>query len=263
MRKEELAEVLGDINEKHIAEARAERGTKKPALVKWAAMAACLCLVVVGVWQMNADDSPNTATGGGADSVMPGGILIGTEDLGDKGGEFYREGVKVPLPEGTVESGEQDTELGDVLGTAADAPVQNETKLEDGEDEWNDLWGGSYLDANGSYVIWLTENTVENQKKVFERNPDLAKDSTVFKTADFSLAYLTEILKNISEGMQDGKLPYVIGAGVMEQINRVSVTMTRDDERATAVVSSFDTRGGAIEFHYASGNSTEDIAAVS
>lgn len=62
MRKEYFAEVLGDINEKHIAEARVERKAKRPVWVKWSAMAACLCLVVVGAfnipnWQSNPHDS--------------------------------------------------------------------------------------------------------------------------------------------------------------------------------------------------------------
>ena len=47
MRKEDFAEVLGDINEKHIVEARAERkAPKKSIWLKWGAMAACLCLVI-------------------------------------------------------------------------------------------------------------------------------------------------------------------------------------------------------------------------
>ncbi len=53
MRKEDFAETFGDINEKHILEARAERKAKKPVWVKWGAMAACLCLVAVGVWHSN------------------------------------------------------------------------------------------------------------------------------------------------------------------------------------------------------------------
>lgn len=85
------------------------------------------------------------------------------------------------------------------------------------------------------------------------------EDNAIFKTADFSLAYLTELLKNISGGMQDGKLPYVTSAGVMEQINRVSVTMTTDDEKAMATVSSFDTLGDAIEFHYGIGTIEESM----
>lgn len=46
MTNEKLYEVLGDINEKHINEARAYQKAKKPGWVKWGAMAACLCLVV-------------------------------------------------------------------------------------------------------------------------------------------------------------------------------------------------------------------------
>lgn len=48
MRKEDFAETFGDINEKHILEARADRKAKKPVWLKWAAMAACLCLVLCG-----------------------------------------------------------------------------------------------------------------------------------------------------------------------------------------------------------------------
>lgn len=46
MRTEDFAEVLGDISETHIVEARAERKAKKPVWIKWGAVAACLCLVV-------------------------------------------------------------------------------------------------------------------------------------------------------------------------------------------------------------------------
>lgn len=54
MKKEEFCQILGDISEKHIADARADRKTKKPALLKWGAIAACLCLVLVGACLFNA-----------------------------------------------------------------------------------------------------------------------------------------------------------------------------------------------------------------
>lgn len=58
MRKEDFAEVFGDINEKHIVDARADRKAKKPIWVKWGAMAACLCLVVgLAIPMMNNDIS--------------------------------------------------------------------------------------------------------------------------------------------------------------------------------------------------------------
>lgn len=69
MRKEEFAEVLGEISEKHILDARAERKAKKPVWVKWGAMVACLCLVVVGAFVVP------TLQGeyGGAGDPQPGG----------------------------------------------------------------------------------------------------------------------------------------------------------------------------------------------
>jgi uncharacterized protein YuzE len=52
MKKEEFAEVLGDINEKYIKEARTAKKSKTPTWVKWGAVAACLCLVAVGAVQL-------------------------------------------------------------------------------------------------------------------------------------------------------------------------------------------------------------------
>ena len=50
MRKEDFTELFGDINEKYILEARAKRKAGKTVFKKWAAVAACLCLVVVGIY---------------------------------------------------------------------------------------------------------------------------------------------------------------------------------------------------------------------
>ena len=50
MTNEKLYEVLGDINEKQVKEAREYRKAKKPVWLKWGVMAACLCLVVVGAF---------------------------------------------------------------------------------------------------------------------------------------------------------------------------------------------------------------------
>jgi hypothetical protein len=125
----------------------------------------------------------------------------------------------------------------------------------------NTIWGGSYMDENGHWVVWLTENTKENQQKVFEQNPDLPESTTTFKTADYSLAYLTQLMVDISEGMEDGKLPYVTTAALMEQDNRVAVTLTTDDADKVALIQRFDTIGGAIEIQYVA-DGTDDLTIV-
>ena len=48
MKKEEFCEVLGDINENYVKEARADYKVRKSGWIKWGAIAACLCLLVAG-----------------------------------------------------------------------------------------------------------------------------------------------------------------------------------------------------------------------
>lgn len=48
MTKENLYEILGDINENYVKEAEAIKKTRKPSWVKWGVMVACLCLVIIG-----------------------------------------------------------------------------------------------------------------------------------------------------------------------------------------------------------------------
>ena len=48
MKKEEFCEVLGDIDENYVKEARAVRKARKPGWMQWGAAAACLCLLVAG-----------------------------------------------------------------------------------------------------------------------------------------------------------------------------------------------------------------------
>jgi hypothetical protein len=117
------------------------------------------------------------------------------------------------------------------------------------------------MDEDGHWVVWLTENTKENQQKVFEQNPDLPESTTTFTTADYSLTYLTQLMADISEGMGDGKLPYVTTAALMEQDNRVEVTMTTDDADKVAMIQRFDTYGGAIEIRFSTARS-DDLTIV-
>lgn len=65
MRKEEFCEILGDIGEKHITEARAGRKAKKAAWIKWSGLAAGLCLVAFSALLVRHIGTP------GADIVIP------------------------------------------------------------------------------------------------------------------------------------------------------------------------------------------------
>lgn len=50
MKKEEFCELLGDINDNYVVEARAKRKVKKSMWLKWTGLAACLCLVIFGAF---------------------------------------------------------------------------------------------------------------------------------------------------------------------------------------------------------------------
>ena len=53
MKKEELFNIIGEVDEQKVAAAGMAMNTKKksrPVWVKWGAMAACLCLVIVGAF---------------------------------------------------------------------------------------------------------------------------------------------------------------------------------------------------------------------
>ena len=94
MTNEKLYEVLGDINEKYVSEARVYQKAKKPIGVKWGAIVACLCLMIpltafaIDIIQYNA----------AVDYLNSLGIVV--EDLSDYSHKEIKEAVK------TIDAGE-------------------------------------------------------------------------------------------------------------------------------------------------------------
>ena len=94
MTNEKLYEVLGNINEKYVSEARVYQKAKKPIWVKWGAIVACLCLMIpltafaIDIIQYNA----------AVDYLNSLGIVV--EDLSDYSHKEIKEAVK------TIDAGE-------------------------------------------------------------------------------------------------------------------------------------------------------------
>lgn len=239
MKEEKLLETMADIEEKYIIEARTENTKKKPPVwMKWVATAACLCLVIGAVMAMT---NKNKNEQGSGNYIAEGNV----QDFGQEEAVNEKEGTQETVSETDENS----------CFPEEDQPVQNEVNL---VKSYDDIWGGSYLDESGRWVVWLTENTVENQQMVFERNPDLTEDNVIFQTAKYSLAYLNEVMENISEGMMDGKLPYVTSAMLREQTNSIEVYLTTSDEDCVSRILSFDSIGGAIDIVYSDSNGMEE-----
>lgn len=75
MKKEEFCDVLGDINETYVRDARSPQRAKKPVWAKWGAMVACLALVLtVAIPQVRQQSS------GQGNTPQPGGIP-GTSEI--------------------------------------------------------------------------------------------------------------------------------------------------------------------------------------
>lgn len=118
------------------------------------------------------------------------------------------------------------------------------------------------MDETGRWVVWLTENTEENQKKVFERNPALQESNTIFKTADYSLDDLTDLMAVVSQAMGRDEFSFITTAALREERNRVEVTVTSDAPEDVEKVLAFDPLGGAIEIRYAAPDTVEPTKTV-
>ncbi len=144
------------------------------------------------------------------------------------------------------------------ISTGADVPVQD-TGVTGALMTFDAVWGGSFMNESGQWVVLLTEDTAENRSEVYRRNPTVAQGSILFQAADYSLAYLTQLMANISKAMGDGTLSVVTTAALREDTNRVEVTLSTQDTDAISRVQSFDTLGGAIVVRYGGSAVKEDM----
>lgn len=108
---------------------------------------------------------------------------------------------------------------------------------------YEEVWGGSYMDERGRWVVLLTKDTPENRQKVFDLNPQLGSD-TIFREAKYSYAYLKELMARVSAA----HLPDLSGTGLRLDWNRVGIYMTAENRETEAKLRALDTLGGALEF---------------
>lgn len=102
MKKEDFAEVLGDIDENFVKEAETVKRTRKPAWVKWGAAAACLCLVATGLlstsnWQNDLQNGQGTTE---QVYTLPQAEKISVE-LVEWGGEHFK-GIVVDAEDNSI-----------------------------------------------------------------------------------------------------------------------------------------------------------------
>lgn len=121
------------------------------------------------------------------------------------------------------------------------------------------FFGGSYLDADGTFVIVLTADTPENRSAICEEL-GVSEREARFESGAYTLDYLTELQHTISAAMAGGKLPFVTSSGVYETCNRVKVSVTAAQETEIAQLLALDSLGGAIEIEHASSAAEDALA---
>ncbi len=129
-------------------------------------------------------------------------------------------------------------------------------------DDLRPVYGGQYLDANRVYVLLLTEDSAEHRTE-FCDYLGISQENVVFQQVAYSYEYLTDLQTKISAAMAAGELPSVAVSALDDCGNQIVLQFVTPSEQETdpaelALVRSFDTQGGAIEFQYGGAAATFD-----
>lgn len=217
MKKEQLYEVLGDINENYINDAHMT--TKKnfrPVWLKWGALAACLCLVVIGSF-------------GGVYSNMKK-YVISNDILVYSATEY---GDTNSYTDVTPEQAERLAKVNYIHNTLS---------------AQNYAWYGNcyYNFDNDKIMVGLTDVSNSNKEIVLSYTRDTVIQ---FFQCDYSYQYLEELYNKLDEKRT---ILFVLGVdrfNISIHMNRVNVHITNaKNYGAIYIVNEMDSIGGAIVF---------------
>ena len=269
MKKEDLFDTLGDINNQYIKEAHMKNERKNNfAWAKMGTIAACFALLVLCipmVTRLSPVEDANTPTV----ESLPIENNNKIENLQNNKEEFANiqeseEIVDTQGTEATDESlkGNDSTEVPETI--VQDVPADNkgeyneEVNSSDLTKDTSEFFGGSYTDANGKFVIVLTEDTPANRTAIC-KELGRSESNTTFVKGTYTLAYLTELQEKITNAMVNKELPFVVTSGVYETTNNIVISVTTNDEAELAKVYALDTIGGAIKAEFSTGAETKEL----
>lgn len=112
-----------------------------------------------------------------------------------------------------------------------------------------DYYAGKYIDDKGNNVVLLCDDTTTNRKEIC-RLLNITESKTIFKTAKYSYQYLTQLQNEISKLMQNKELTSVTGSAIMEEYNKIEVTLINNNKENINKLKELDTIGGAIQIQY-------------
>ena len=115
-----------------------------------------------------------------------------------------------------------------------------------------EYYAGRYVDQSGNQVILLCQDNAENRKEIC-KILGITESKTKFQTATYSYNYLQELQTKISNKMVAKELPFVSTSAVLEDKNRIRVTVYTNKESDLQKLKKLDTKGGAIQIEYQEG----------
>ena len=261
MKKEDLFDALGDVNNQYIKEAHMKNKRKNNIFwIKWGSLAACFALLVLCipmVTNLSPVEDDNTPTV--ESSPIENNNKV--ENLSNN----KEESTKTSESENTQGTEVTDESLKENDSTeVSDAPADNNGEYNEAVNsgdlikDTTEFFGGSYTDTNGKFVIVLTEDTPVNRAAIC-KELGRSESNTTFVKGTYTLAYLTELQEKITNAMVNKEILFVVSSGVYEMTNNIVVGVTTNDETALAKLYALDAIGGAIKVEFSEGTGTEDV----
>ena len=153
------------------------------------------------------------------------------------------------------------------VSQVSDAPAQELPNIDGSliykyDSTFRNLYGGSYINDEGQYVVIITDDTPENRAAVCSSLYISEKDVT-FREGKYPLEYLTELQRKISEGMVSKEFDFISTSSLREDFNIIVVQVTTNDEAKWAKLLALDPTGGAIKIGYdGDGSINHELGAV-
>lgn len=246
MKKEDLFDVFGDVDNRYVKEVHMKNNVIRWS--KWGTLAACFAVLVFCVpmiSNLSSVQDDNTTTN--ESSPIGNGNKV----------EGLQNGKEESANSEDIIQESKNTEFKD-LPSDTDGEYNEEVNSNDLTKETSDFFGGSYTDTDGKFVIILTEDTPENRTAIC-KELGRSESNTTFAKGTYTLAYLTELQTKITNAMVNKEIPFVVSSGVYEMTNNIVVGVTTNDETELAKLYAIDTIGGAIKVEFSDGAGTEDV----
>ena len=277
MKDYDLLEAIGGIDEKYINNAglKTTKRSKKNYFM-WVAAAACLCIfvsvfVISNFMKGNDDSKPDEIMGKQGDYASIENGISGTEE---KANTDYAPMIMVNgiLYKDSYEEfkGEEDEYRREKFTSYSDADVPSQ----DGEQNFDRTLTSEYFIIDKETIAVNMDGVWRLFKASDKKTSDITKeqsdsaygvevqdapvDESTYSEARTYSEEILDLQNRISAAMSNHELPFVTGSMILENPDRICVTVNTQDEGLIDQLKSYNTSGVELEIEYVSGIGTEE-----